>query len=341
MFENFCQSVVIVDGKRQDYHTPGRIVDFHDEPLATFIVGDAKYSWDWTWENGIAGHGWNFTPAEVAAGEIQKHLAPGFELDPHCAADFHYTFRNDPVERIPLALSPTWLGPAGIVNPVARKENYPVKEAFRTAGLVRGAHPYLIVADDIRKDDSVHHYDWILQLDPDLTMTLPGSQRAADGIFDIVLRSDGSTVSKPNDESPPDPRPQSELLVRVLDRNQDSAHPLEGANAFISDIKAGTWKRGIHRLIIPSDSVSPGYKVLIFPHPPAEPVPATRWNAERNSLAVTWPDQEDQITFTPSASGKTDITVTRRTPKRALLVAVDKAIEPLVEKSPSSSAVKW
>ena len=41
-------SVVCIDGKTQNLSVPGRLVDFRDEPLATFAVGDAKYCWDWT-----------------------------------------------------------------------------------------------------------------------------------------------------------------------------------------------------------------------------------------------------------------------------------------------------
>lgn len=36
----------------------------------------------------------------------------------------------------------------------------PVQRAFRTGTLVRGAHTYAVVSDDIRKDDAVHEYSW-------------------------------------------------------------------------------------------------------------------------------------------------------------------------------------
>ncbi|WP_116953129.1 hypothetical protein [Jiangella endophytica] len=36
----------------------------------------------------------------------------------------------------------------------------PVQRAFRTGTLVRGAHTYAVVSDDIRKDDAAHAYSW-------------------------------------------------------------------------------------------------------------------------------------------------------------------------------------
>lgn len=36
----------------------------------------------------------------------------------------------------------------------------PVQAAFRTVVFVRGPHPYLLVSDNIRKDDAAHSYEW-------------------------------------------------------------------------------------------------------------------------------------------------------------------------------------
>ncbi len=36
-----------------------------------------------------------------------------------------------------------------------------MKYVYRTAGLVRGTHPYGFVVDDLKKDDSDHLYQWV------------------------------------------------------------------------------------------------------------------------------------------------------------------------------------
>ena len=39
-YDNFKQSIVVIDKQAQDEHTPAMMVDFKDEPLATFAVGE-------------------------------------------------------------------------------------------------------------------------------------------------------------------------------------------------------------------------------------------------------------------------------------------------------------
>ena len=329
MFENECQSVVVIDHHPQSYHVPGRVVDFQDKPQATFIVGDAKYNWDWTWDDGIIGHGWNFTAKEVNDGVIQAHMKAGFEPEPHCAADFHFTCRDDPAETGQLFLHPTWLGIKGIVNPIVRGPNYPVKKAFRTAGLVRGSHPYVIVLDDIQKDESVHHYEWLLQLEPDLQIVSNEKPKGSDGLCDVILQ--GNTPKQDaGDTNQALILPLPNLLVRLLERNQDPKVPLNQGSAYLSDIKAGTWNRDLHRLVIPSDSVSPDYKALIFSHRKGDVLPVTTWNSDHTKLRVSWPDQEDELTFAKTPIGKTDFTISRLNKgKSEELVSMNRPVLPL------------
>lgn len=327
MFDNFCQSVVVIDGHRQDVATPGRVVDMRDEPLATFVAGDAKYAWDWTWEDGIANHSWNFSPEEVAAGVIEKCTKRGYEPEPHSAADFHYTHRDDPAEKMSLYLRPTWFGPKGWINPILRKPLFPVLKAFRTAGLVRGIHPYLLVVDDIQKDSAVHEYEWLLQLENDLKAVSIARPAAGDGICDILLANDGVT---PEPGARPAGAGEPRLLVRVLQRDQSPGVALARGDAYISDIKAGSWKRDRRRLVVPSASVSPNYKVLLFPHRAGAALPVTNWNAARTALTIAWSDQTDAVDFTPTASGKTDVRVRRKQlPVNRLLVDVNAPVRPL------------
>ena len=81
--------------------------------------------------------------------------------------------------------------------------------------------------------------------------------------------------------------------------------------ANVYDLKAGIWQREIHRLVFPSDSVSPDYKVLVFPHREGSPLPVTRWNKDHRMLLVEWPDQKDVIVFTPRPGGKPDLAIRR------------------------------
>ncbi len=67
---------------------------------------------------------------------------------------------------------------------VVRQANNPVRYAFREAGLVRGAHPYALITDDIKKDDATHTYKWLMQLEEDPYIA---HQEHTGNVRDIVL----------------------------------------------------------------------------------------------------------------------------------------------------------
>ncbi len=86
-----------------------------------------------------------------------------------------------------------------------RQPNNPVQYAFRSAGLVRGAHPYAIVVDDIRKDFATPDYKWLMQLQDDLIVK---EQNVHDGMHDIILA---------------ETQGNRRLLVRVFDSTEASS----------------------------------------------------------------------------------------------------------------------
>ena len=45
-----------------------------------------------------------------------------------------------------------------------REPYNPVQHIYRSLALVRSQHPWLLVVDDVRKDDKPHNYRWLLQL---------------------------------------------------------------------------------------------------------------------------------------------------------------------------------
>ena len=79
-------------------------------------------------------------------------------------------------------------------------------------------------------------------------------------------------------------------------------------------------------LIIPADSVSPEFKVLLHAFRMGDPRPTTTWNAQRSAVGVELRGVRDVIAFAPSASGKTHVTITR---DGAAVIAVNKEPLPL------------
>ena len=65
------------------------------------------------------------------------------------------------------------------------------------------------------------------------------------------------------------------------------------------------------RLVIPSRSTAPDFKILLFPHRAGAVLPETTWNAERTVLTVKIGERTDVIGFAKNADGRTRLSFTR------------------------------
>ena len=130
----------------------------------------------------------------------------------------------------------------------------PVQRAFRTTILIRGSKPYVLIIDDIQKDDKPHSYQWSFS-----TKACTDDMKLRDGVTatDAIMyhASDETNQAAP------------QCLVRAiqadgipvpiaLDTNSIMDHPLP-------------------RFRIERKAVTPNFKVLLFPHLHGEPLPAT------------------------------------------------------------------
>lgn len=312
-FENHKASLVVIDRQPQNRFTPGRLVAFSDHPLATFATGDAKYAWDWNWQTQDPRRG-RYTAADVRDGKVA--LRPGWQLEQNTVNAFAFTKQPFPYLDVPHSEAPHWLLPSGSVRPVARQANFPVRHAYRTAGLVRGPRPYALVIDDIRKDEEARLYEWILTLEPDLQIV--SVTPAPDGQLDILLTGDDPSQTGPAPKEPlpaqraadlPVPAGQPMLLVRVLQRDGSPADPVIDTIPGDAKTRAGP----VRRLVIPTRAVEPNFKVLLFPHRHGEPLPVSAWDAGRSALRVGWAPtpSPDRIAFARHPSGLTHLRITR------------------------------
>lgn len=65
-------------------------------------------------------------------------------------------------------------------------------------------------------------------------------------------------------------------------------------------------------LVIPSYSVAPDYKVLLFPYRHGDKVPETKWlDTAKTHLELLWPDKHEEIVFRKCEDGRTALTVQR------------------------------
>lgn len=344
-FRTAENSVVDIDGKSQNEVVPGRCVDFADAPLATFMVGDVKYAWDWNWIRLDKNPGY-YTVDDVKNGKVV--IPPGTEPVLHCVNDFAFTKLPHAYLNWPQFQYPHWLKPRGAISPYVRKPNLPVQKAFRTAGLVRGPAPYALVIDDIRVDDQIHRYDWSLALERDIQIV--SADQRADGTMDIVL-----TGSDPDQKSPPpkDPLPstvapgtsiptgQPMLLVKVLNRTVDKSKAATAPVIVELPNLADAKKYGkIRRLVIASESAAPDFKVFLHAYHYGQTVPRVICDRVKSTAIVTAGTVVDTIRFAPAASGKTDVLSSRRAGNAAPaeIIHVNKSILPLAEEAAGKRA---
>lgn len=281
---------ILIDGAEQNLTTPARVVDYVDEPNATFMTGDAKYCWDWVWK--VVGR--NKQGAAINRDDVVNHNVDSgisWQLLDQCFNDFAYTKSDREIYNRPLKFSSDWIAPDGALSPYLRQVNMPVLKSFRTAGLVRGPHPYVLVVDDVQRDAMPTRYDWNLTLASDMAEVKDRKQPGTTG--DIILAGknslDPAGAIKPGEPA---------LLIRILGcKGKPEVEIRE--------------QEKMHLLTIRTLAASPDFKVLLQAFRAGDPLPKTAWDSGQTSVTVSFPDQQDAITFTPATSGKTDVVVKR------------------------------
>jgi len=275
---------------------PGKCVAFNDAPLAAFIATDLKPSYDYIY---------NYVFPNVSRKENVKA--------PFSTNDFRLKPSPLPWMDILLDEGPNWQtsripdpapGQPITGNPAPgawwRKRPVPYEKAFRTAGLVRGPHPYVLVVDDIKRDMTEHEYAWGMTLSDDLVVEKSEIQHDAKS-----FRADAVLAEK--DKPPQESR---RLLVRMVEAENltgDQAaaiEPVTSANPPQKDIV-------IPKLVFRSKSVEPKFKALIFASAPGGELPTTTWSDDHKILTIAWKNQTDQVTFTPGADGRTRFSAMR------------------------------
>lgn len=284
-------NTVLIDGADQSNTTPARVVDFVDKPLATFTVGDSKYCWDWVWsETGKTPEGNRTTRLDIEKGNIA--IGDSWKTVEQCFNDFAFTKVPAKIYQEPLKYRPDWVAVDGIYSATIRQINTPVLKSFRTAGLVRGPRPYVLIVDDIQRDCLPARYTLNLNLEKDLVAPKisPPGITPGDLLFTGIHSLDGGGAIKAGEPA---------LLIRLLGAK---GKPLPAVTSEIDKQKI---------LTLSTKAAAPDFKLLLYAFKGGEPLPETKWNAAKTSVTIAFPEQKDTIVFAPAKSGKTDFKITR------------------------------
>lgn len=258
-------AIVLIDGVGQDDGaglSPPRVAYLGAAIAQTGAIAsvDLRNAYDWLWASRVVD--WNAEPIAGRSWEL--------EIDPLVVRVLKGTQRYRINHWAP-PLRNRWF-------PTVRTRFNPVAYAYRSAGLVRGGHPYAIVIDDIRKDDSTHLYEW--QMPGGFrTATLPG----LDPKTLVLTAAQGDRI--------PDGTPM--LLVQEVG---PSACRLENV-------------RG--RTLVATETVECRFRIVLVPFRMGEDLPSVSVDADTGTARLEWSDQIDELQFDVPRDNRTRLRVLR------------------------------
>ncbi len=271
----------IVNNVVNGYNAAGKYLGARVGEVASSASADLTYAYSWRW---------NTQPPQVWSGAIS---GMDWEMDPspELAKIFAGTERYK--------LRPWWPNyNCSNFIPTSRAPYNPMEYVFRTAGLVRGKHPYGFVLDDLKKDSSTRLYQWTVMLNggvgradvqglPPNAVALASSGREADSL---------SGAEKP----PLVPKAGDPLLLVYALGMEESGDPgirlisvetLEGPNS-----KNGQ-PQFCDRLIVSHRAENVRFRILLLPVRAGRDFPRVTYDARNGKAEISWPDQRDEIAF--------------------------------------------
>ncbi len=253
----------------------GTLLDFQENTDHAFIAGDATYaySWEYHWETRSAAqdHAWlgtnNWVEELSTWNDFRNQPGP-------------YAYHN-----LPYYDYGNWNSGGNLERIIKRPFN-PMQKVYRGLSMMRGNYPFVLIVDDVQKDNAVHNYKWLEQMALDLSI-----ESTDVNLVDCDYRCD--VIMK-------EPTGNRKLLVRFLNMDGYTGGP----PAYLDTIvHSGMTKQ---RLIAEVNTISPDFKVLLYPYVDGDPMPLTVWNATHDSLIVSIDTESKMITF-PVNNGRTEI----------------------------------
>lgn len=188
------------DGKKA--RMPGSILGFSDIETSAQVSGDATYAYSWEWD-------WESRPSTQDHSQLGIN---GWEAVTETWNDFRYQAGAEDYHNLSFYDYAHWKDPFRLERMVKRPYNT-MERVYRTAAMIRGDYPFLIIADDVQKDQEIHNYKWLGQMASDLVVhSTDVNFDYNDYKSDIILEETGGN---------------RRLLIRVLNNNDYCSHQLQ------------------------------------------------------------------------------------------------------------------
>lgn len=298
----FLQNMLTIDGKGCHWPpAPGTWLGVQESKEGLIAVGDGKDGY--SYYKSMQVHPLNFPSAKI------PYTAPFAEGNYDLSRDIQVAFHPGTI-KFTDGFAHTDYGPwSGETRLV---EGYrlwnPMQQFYRTVQLARGANPYVLVIDDAKKDELPHMFDWNISVPLDVELVEAFTPEIQyQNTEPSEIRMDEIILGRTGMERDPltwklKPKIGEPLcLIRVLWRNSDYGFPVPRFEKY----------QGYNQVAIPAKSVSPEFRVLIYPYRFGEPIPKTTWNSDRTELTVQIKDKTDIYHFGKTDGGRTVLSMNR------------------------------
>ena len=290
-----AQSCLLVDGKGMSIHrgtckVPAKMERWKATNQLSQATGDAAYAYSWEY---------NGDP--LPATEDTKLLGQGWVKETKTLNDFRANPAPDAYYNIPFYDFAYWGdGPKGTLERMVKRPFNPMEKVFRTVAMTKGKHPFLMIVDDLKKDANPHQYDWVAQLpeDIELDQVVP-STNPNDHCFDVLLKEKNG---------------DRKLLVRVLNQSDYATGTAPAVKVEQHAYVGSDGKNySVYRLAITSHSVSPDFRILVFPFRGNQALPLTTWSSNKTTLRVDFNDEHTTLSLINNPTGSTSVQLVQST----------------------------
>jgi hypothetical protein len=273
LVDDIASFVTLQEGYKM--RIPAKLAAWSSQSNALFATCDSTYSYTWQWK-------WN---NYATNGTVT--ISSGYQAETNCFNTFRRSNNKIPESfgSTRFVAFPHWDNPTYLEG-IQRKSYNPMQQVIRTAGLVRGAKPYVFIADDIQKDSSPHAYKWLLQIPKDLTLKTGGALPSGFNTnTDCVLQEPATNGSRA-------------LLVRIMSPTNWTAYTETVSNLAMNSEQ-------FYRLTVLTTNIAPTFKVMLYPFAPTDPIPTNVWTST-NSFTVALAGQTDTFNFSQRSVTTTD-----------------------------------
>ena len=199
--------------------------------------------------------------------------------------DFQYQTQPESYYNVNYHNLAYWAGGENKVTGYVKRPHNPMEKVYRTVAMARGEYPFLLVVDDVKKDNNVHNYKWLAQIAADLSIeSTDVNINFSNYRCDIILKEASGN---------------RRLLVRVLQNNGYTS----GAPGYLDQF-TNFHNNVMDRLVIEANTVSPDFKVLIYPYEIGQPLPVTTYDSSNNRWSVNIGNQAHLVDL-DDQNGKT------------------------------------